>query len=121
MTAAYNRRERTIVRGDAIVVPEAVALDVEPVIELLGVRHDETPPTTSASGSSRSGASSTSPCRRARREANAWPRSLPRTTCGTGCPTRSWTSMERVCSGYLATNLDIVLLLELGGKAKLMV
>ena len=44
MTVMTERRGLAIGRGDALVVPQAVALDIEPEVDLLGIRHDGPPP-----------------------------------------------------------------------------
>ena len=44
MTVVAGRRRQEIARGDAIVVPQGLALDIEPEVDLLGVRYDGPPP-----------------------------------------------------------------------------
>ena len=44
MTVMAGRRRQEIARGDAIVVPRGLALDIEPEVDLLGVRYDGPPP-----------------------------------------------------------------------------
>ncbi len=44
MTVIDGRRQREIARGDAIVVPRGLALDIEPEVDLLAVRYDGPPP-----------------------------------------------------------------------------
>ena len=44
MTVIAGRRRQEIARGDAIVVPRGLALDIEPEVDLLGVRYDGPPP-----------------------------------------------------------------------------
>ena len=44
MTVVVGRRQQEIERGDAIVVPQGLALDIEPEVDLLGVRYDGPPP-----------------------------------------------------------------------------
>lgn len=44
MSVTLNHRERTIHKGDAIVVPQGLALPVEPEVAFLAVRHGGPPP-----------------------------------------------------------------------------
>ncbi len=44
MTVSAGQRRQEIARGDAIVVPRGLALDIEPEVDLLGVRYDGPPP-----------------------------------------------------------------------------
>jgi hypothetical protein len=44
MTVITGHRERLVRRGDLIVVPQAVAVDARPDVELLAVRYDGPPP-----------------------------------------------------------------------------
>jgi hypothetical protein len=44
MTAIAGRRRQEIARGDAIVVPQGQALDIEPEVDLIAVRYDGPPP-----------------------------------------------------------------------------
>ncbi len=44
MTAIAGRRRQEIARGDVIVVPQGLALDIEPDVDMLGVRYDGPPP-----------------------------------------------------------------------------
>jgi hypothetical protein len=44
MTVVAGRRQQEIARGDAIIVPQGLALDIEPEVDLLGIRHDGPPP-----------------------------------------------------------------------------
>jgi hypothetical protein len=44
MTVTTERRTQALGRGDALVVPQGLALDVEPAVDLLCVRHDGPPP-----------------------------------------------------------------------------
>jgi hypothetical protein len=44
MTAAYNRRERVLRPGDLLVVPQGLAVEIEPTVDLLGLRFEGQPP-----------------------------------------------------------------------------
>jgi hypothetical protein len=44
MTVTTERRALALGRGDALVVPQGLALDIEPAVDLLCIRHDGPPP-----------------------------------------------------------------------------
>jgi hypothetical protein len=44
MTITTERRALALGRGDALVVPQGLALDIEPAVDLLCIRHDGPPP-----------------------------------------------------------------------------
>ena len=44
MSVTTERCARTLRRGDLVVVPQGVALDIEPAVDLIGIRHDGPPP-----------------------------------------------------------------------------
>jgi hypothetical protein len=44
MTVAVMHRERRVLKADMLVVPQAVALEFEPILDMLAIRCDGTPP-----------------------------------------------------------------------------
>ena len=44
MTAEFNRRTRDVLPGDLLIVPRSVPVEIEPTVDLLGVRFEGDPP-----------------------------------------------------------------------------